>query len=146
MAHHQQRHPAQGRLRKRVQYRRPREWCYSNPSRLLFGDSVIASEVGAQQGDNLGPLLFALAIQPILEQLVKEGQKPAVDGCPDSVLDIVFSYLDDGVLAGDARAVARALTSLRVAAQRIGLKLNTCKCELIFAAGDRRGRPRHVPV
>ena len=27
------------------------EWCYVNPSRLLFGKNVISSETGVQQGD-----------------------------------------------------------------------------------------------
>eukprot|EP00666_Eupelagonemidae_sp_cell4sb_P018038 gene18038-biopygen23713 len=39
------------------------EWCYGAPTKLVFGETVISSEVGAQQGDPLGPLLFAIAIQ-----------------------------------------------------------------------------------
>eukprot|EP00666_Eupelagonemidae_sp_cell4sb_P018063 gene18063-biopygen37043 len=37
------------------------EWCYGTKSKLTFGGQFISSERGAQQGDPLGPLLFALA-------------------------------------------------------------------------------------
>jgi hypothetical protein len=40
--------------------------CYSNPSTLFFGDHLISSSVGAQQGDPCGPMIFSLAIQPII--------------------------------------------------------------------------------
>jgi len=35
--------------------------CYSSSSHLFFGDDIIRSEEGAQQGDPLGPLLFCAA-------------------------------------------------------------------------------------
>jgi hypothetical protein len=54
--------------------------CYRNPSTLFFGDHLISSSVGAQQG----PMIFSLAIQPIIFSL-------------DSQLNIW--YLDDGTLA-----------------------------------------------
>eukprot|EP00662_Eupelagonemidae_sp_cell21_P022046 gene22046-biopygen46842 len=43
-------------------------------------------------------------------------------------------FLDDGCLAGHWRAVAAALRTLQTAAARIGLTLNTSKCELILAS------------
>jgi hypothetical protein len=39
---------------------------YGAVSHLQFGDFVIESAEGIQQGDPLGPLLFCLAIQPLL--------------------------------------------------------------------------------
>eukprot|EP00973_Karenia_brevis_P084055 11662893-Karenia_brevis.AAC.1 len=45
------------------------DFCYSSPSRLVFGSHTISSESGVQQGDPLGPLLFALALQPALREL-----------------------------------------------------------------------------
>ena len=45
------------------------EWCYSEPSFLRFGSYTISSQCGVQQGDPLGPLLFALALQPLLLRL-----------------------------------------------------------------------------
>ena len=47
------------------------EWCYAQPSKLYFGSETISSEKGVQQGDPLGPMLFALAIQPLLKDLSK---------------------------------------------------------------------------
>ena len=43
---------------------------YSTSSSLLWGDKVIQSHEGVQQGDPLGPLLFCLAIHCHCEQLV----------------------------------------------------------------------------
>jgi hypothetical protein len=55
-----------------------------NPSTLFFGNHLISSSVGAQQGDPCGPMIFSLAIQPIILSL-------------DSQLNIWC--LDDGTLA-----------------------------------------------
>ena len=78
--------------------------------------------MGVQQGDPLGPLLFALALQPILLQ---------VSSTPG--LDVSFSYLDDFVMAGEQSAVATGIACLKNSAATIGLKLNMSKCELVPA-------------
>lgn len=72
-------------------------WCYGEASYLQFGGSVLQSAGGVQQGDPLGPLLFAAAVQPLATQLQQ------------SSLDLATFYLDDGILAGDVGAVASAL-------------------------------------
>jgi hypothetical protein len=38
---------------------------YASSSYLSFGDQIILSEEGSQQGDPLGPLLFSLTVNPI---------------------------------------------------------------------------------
>jgi hypothetical protein len=58
--------------------------CYRNPSTLFFGNHLISSFVGAQQGDPCGSMIFSLAIQPTILSL-------------DSQLNIW--YLNDGTLA-----------------------------------------------
>ncbi|PGH37799.1 MAG: hypothetical protein CRN43_19015, partial [Candidatus Nephrothrix sp. EaCA] len=42
---------------------------YSAPSVLRFGHLLLTSEMGPQQGDPLGPLLFSLPLQPVLQTL-----------------------------------------------------------------------------
>src|SRR6218665_3139141 len=42
---------------------------YSAPSNLKFGYLSLSSQVGPQQGDPLGPLLFRLPLQPVLQSL-----------------------------------------------------------------------------
>ena len=45
------------------------DFCYAAASNLVFGRHIITSDNGVQQGDPLGPLLFALALQPVLQEL-----------------------------------------------------------------------------
>ena len=94
-------------------------WCYQQPSRLKFGSSSLLSSAGVQQGDPLGPLLFAAALQPVAADL---RQAP---------LDMALHYLDDGVLAGDVPSVAAALQHVQQRAADVGLQLNLSKCETV---------------
>lgn len=93
------------------------DFCYTRPSKLVFGSHTIASESGVQQGDPLGPLLFALALQPVLKEL-------AATRAPGG-LELVYSYLDDLCLAGSALAVKAALGTLKDRCADIGLTLST---------------------
>ncbi len=40
--------------------------CYEKSSILSFGEEMISSEVGSQQGDPAGPMLFCVSVHPIL--------------------------------------------------------------------------------
>ena len=95
-------------------------WCYRTPSSLFYGDQVLQSSMGVQQGDPLGPLFFCLAIQPIVDQ-VREATS----------LDLCTFYLDDGVLAGDLTQVALALERVTSLSAEIGLEVRLDKCEVI---------------
>ena len=84
----------------------------------LFVDTVkIMSQTGVQQGDPLGPLCFALAIDPII-RAVKSPMNTW--------------YLDDGVLAGPTHIVARDLQALLPKFKATGLELNPNKCEVTY--------------
>ena len=55
---------------------------YSAPFSFFWGETTLQSSEGVQQGDPLGPLMFCLAIQPLIERLISE---------------FVVFYLDDGL-------------------------------------------------
>ena len=62
------------------------DFCYGRPSKLVSGSRAVSSESGVQQGGPLGPTELAGA---------RSG----------GGLELVFSYLDDLCLAGEAAAV-----------------------------------------
>jgi hypothetical protein len=78
---------------------------------LLGRGYTVRSESGVQQGDPCGPLLFSLAIQPLLLQLKSLG------------LDVRF-YLDDGILRGSPVALEKALEEINRFGSASGLTLN----------------------
>ena len=61
---------------------------YGESSILFYSGGMVSSEEGVQQGDPLGPILFCLAVQPLLRQLQTE---------------LCIGYLDDFTL-GDSLA------------------------------------------
>ncbi len=75
------------------------ESCYSCQPLLHLGEDTIHSCSGVQQGDPLGPLGFALTLQPLLERLQAD-----VSG-----LRLNVWYLDDGTLMGSPEDLAAAL-------------------------------------
>jgi hypothetical protein len=112
------------------------QWCYAKPSVLQFGDHSLWSAAGVQQGDPLGPLLFAAALHPVVAGL----SDLTVDGAS---LDMNAFFLDDGFLAGDLPVVAAALQRLLAEAAERGLELNLAKCTLVLPADAARRELRH---
>jgi hypothetical protein len=88
---------------------------YSTPSHLFFQDRLILSQRGVQQGDPLGPALFALTIHPLVSSVTSEFN---------------VWYLDDGTVADEPDRVVQSLNLIRDRGREIGLHLNEDKCEV----------------
>ncbi|KAJ0542228.1 putative reverse transcriptase domain, exostosin [Helianthus annuus] len=101
------------------------DFLYGQPARLYVGNNNIWSSTGVQQGDPLGPLLFALVLHPLVLRIR--------DRCK-----LLFHawYLDDGTLIGDATQVAKALDIIRVEGPSLGLLLNIKKTEVFWPTCD----------
>ena len=115
------------------------ECCYSTESHLLFGDYSLLSRCGVQQGDPLGPLCFALTLQPIVERIKRE---------VPSLLCNAW-YLDDGTLCGTPQDLAAALKIIEEEGPLRGLHLNRHKSLLYIPPGDDLGNnplPQDIPV
>lgn len=94
---------------------------YQSPSSLFFGTTLISSERGAQQGDPMGPALFAITIQPIVQAVKTEFN---------------MWYLDDGSVADSPSRVLNAFDTVRSMSASLGLSLNCAKCEVGFCGGS----------
>lgn len=75
------------------------ECCYGDAPSLLFGDHILHSCCGVQQGDPLGPLGFALTLQPIIDSIQREVHGLLLNGW----------YLDDGIIIGTGSDLQLAL-------------------------------------
>ena len=97
------------------------DFCYGEAAILRCEDISLPfqSRVGVQQGDSLGPFLFALALNTVtkrLKSLLSAGK--------------AFWYLDDGIVVGSKDDVVTAWFFLKEEGEKIGLVLNESKCEL----------------
>ena len=107
--------------------------CYGTSSVLRFGERQLSSTCGVQQGDPLGPLLFCLAIRPVVEKIATH--------CPSLTLN--GWYLDDGVVAGSEEEVIRALEIIQSDGLPRGLVLNSSKSEVWSSGSPVPSRLRH---
>ena len=103
-------------------------WCYGTHPLLWHPLGQISSESGVQQGDPLGPLLFALVLQKLVSSL------DADEECAEILLQAW--YLDDGALAGTRSAVLRALHVIEELGPALGLHVNLAKCEMFSRQGN----------
>ncbi len=92
--------------------------CYSQPTHLLFQSSLLLSQAGVQQGDPLGPLLFALTTLPLIQAIQSSAPALRLNGW----------FLDDGTLVGPAPALAAAWQTIATIAPTLGLTLRIDKC------------------
>ena len=88
---------------------------YSSPTRLFFGEEGFASETGIQQGDPIGPALFALSVDEAARGVQSEFN---------------VWYLDDATLGESPLRVHDDPVVLLERLRAIGLEVNGSKCEL----------------
>ena len=112
-------------------------WCYGVHSILWHPMGHLSSKSGVQQGDPLGPLLFALVLHKVIS---------AIDA-DDECLNLLYQawYMDDGVLAGKRSALVCALSLIMELGPSLGLLVNIGKCEL-FCKNDVSMFPEDLKV
>lgn len=88
---------------------------YSEESTLQFGRYEVRSQMGPQQGDPLGPLLFCMPLQTTLRSLQSQFK---------------LGYLDDLSLGGIANEVRQDLEKIVELESTLGISLNRHKCEI----------------
>ncbi|GJR96990.1 putative reverse transcriptase domain-containing protein [Tanacetum coccineum] len=105
------------------------EFCYSNLARLYYGEHTLCSCQGVQQGDPLGPLLFALVLHPLICKIRNS-----------FTLSLQAWYLDDGTIVGDTLVVGKVLELIMEDGPWYGLHLNVDKTEVFWPKEDPRSR------
>lgn len=79
---------------------------------------MILSQRGVQQGDPLGPALFCLVVQEIIDSLQD--------------LDLNVWYLDDGTIGGTPFVVLNALKTIIYKTKEIGLEFPVIYVQCVF--------------
>jgi hypothetical protein len=90
---------------------------YADSTDLHYEDRIIRSEEGPQPGDLLGPFLFCLTLQPVLDTLQS---------------DLILGYLDDVSGGGDLESVTDDVTKVESLGAELVLRLNRNNCEHIL--------------
>ena len=87
------------------------------PAPLVCGEELLWSRQGVQQGDPLGPLLFALGLHPLIQKVPAEGF-------------LHRWYLDDGVVLAPTQVLQTALEVIATSFPSAGLVMNLKKTTL----------------
>ena len=109
---------------------------FVNSTQTVFSSSGFKCRMaeGLIQGDPLSPLLFALALQPVLVS-VQESMTQT------SARARIFAYLDDVFIIGPPAAVQAAFQLFSTMAPSIGLKINPSKSKVLSPIDTVRGSP-----
>lgn len=95
--------------------------------RCAEGDTAqIAIKVGVKQGDSMSPLLFNLALDPLIQILEREGQGFAVG---DGIATTAIAFADDLALLSDSwEGMVTNIAVLEAYCQLTGLQVQPRKC------------------
>ena len=96
---------------------------YGQDSMLLLGETEIDSSRGVQQGDPVGPAVFALGIH----NDILEAKAQTEEEYPNE-LDFVAFFLDDATAAGTSQAVKYFLDALLARLRAKGMEANVRRC------------------
>ena len=100
------------------------QWSLCHAGALLVEDTTLKSTTGVQQGDPMGPFLFAAGLQSVIAPLLR------------SCNEVMSKYfLDDGVHVAEIPILDGLLRDLKPLLAGAGLSLNILKCRL-FTKGD----------
>jgi hypothetical protein len=112
-------------------------WFYRNPIDLYCGNGTLAASAGSGvlQGDPLGGLFFALAMQPVL--LKVQEQFPEVG---------IWAYADDVTMTGRYDEVMAAKAMFTKECSYIGLILNEAKSCLYHPTQGTRPREHGIHI
>ena len=103
------------------------EFTYCKEAPLFIqGGLTITSQEGIQQGDPLAPLLFSVAINPVVRQIATQFQT-----------EWSSWYLDDGNLISSISEVRKVMDHLLSVGPDYGLFLNSSKCQITGRSIDR---------
>ncbi|GKA75900.1 hypothetical protein Tco_0782278 [Tanacetum coccineum] len=97
------------------------------------GDTHIWSATRVQQGNPLGPLLFAFVLHPLVHKII--------DNCK---FLLNAWYLDDGIVIGDSEEVARVLDIIKVSGQGVKLLGGVVSRDSDFIRGMAMRRATNV--
>ena len=115
----------------------------STPSLLFSLDgeaqpAVVPSRQGVQQGDPLGPLLFALALLPIMSDFMVRYPDLSLPGFLD---DLTLLCLSGQQLEADLTAMAEALSWLKGRLLEVGVDVNMEKTICLLPAEAQASAP-----
>ena len=102
---------------------------YSKPSSVIASGHSITSSTGVQQGDPIGPHLFALAVDQIASGVESE---------------LNVWYLDDATIGSSPESVLSDVLRCINGQMRVGLIVNRKKTEIINVGLDAGKFPRVV--
>lgn len=103
-------------------------FCYCNKPKLFLINFIkeILSENGSQQGDPLGPLFFALALDDLAKSI--SAKFPNI---------LNMWYLDDGNILGDIHTLLDIVKFIENEGPKYGLFLNRSKTTIFFPNADK---------